>query len=146
VAWAQNAESAVVVLPLRAVSQALRNVVQNAIDASAADDRVELTAERTGDEWLLVVRDRGKGMDDRTRERAADPFFTTKQPVRGMGLGLFLTRSVLDFLGGSLQIQSSPGTGTRVTLKLPGFGPRMTPPRRRSPRASPMTSRDREPA
>ena len=51
--------------------------------------------------------------------RAGEPFFTTKEPGQGMGLGLFLTRAVIEQLGGSLQLQSVPGEGTTATLRLP---------------------------
>ena len=51
--------------------------------------------------------------------RASDPFFTTKDPGRGMGLGLFLARSVVGRLGGTLVIDSVEGQGTVVTVTLP---------------------------
>jgi two-component system sensor histidine kinase RegB len=54
--------------------------------------------------------------------RAGEPFFTTKPstgPGHGMGLGLFLTRTVLERVGGRLELESSPGAGTKATLVLP---------------------------
>jgi two-component system sensor histidine kinase RegB len=51
--------------------------------------------------------------------RAGDPFFTTKAPGEGMGLGLFLTRTVLERIGGKLSLSSSPGQGTRATVQVP---------------------------
>jgi two-component system sensor histidine kinase RegB len=51
--------------------------------------------------------------------RAGEPFFTTKAPGEGIGLGLFVTRATVDQLGGSLSIHSGPGEGTRVTMRLP---------------------------
>jgi two-component system sensor histidine kinase RegB len=51
--------------------------------------------------------------------RIGEPFFTTKQPGRGMGLGLFLARAVVEGVGGSLQIDTSPGGGTEVRVRLP---------------------------
>jgi two-component system sensor histidine kinase RegB len=61
-------------------------------------------------------------MEQAVLARAVDPFFTTKEPGRGMGLGLYLTRSVIDFLGGTLDIASRPGNGTRVVLTIPARG------------------------
>ena len=52
-------------------------------------------------------------------ERAGEPFFTTKEPGRGIGLGLFLTRNVISQLGGDLNFESSPGHGTRAIVRLP---------------------------
>jgi len=52
-----------------------------------------------------------------------EPFFTTKGPGRGMGLGLFLARSVVALLGGTLSIESKLGAGTRVTMTLPSRSP-----------------------
>ncbi len=68
---------------------------------------------------LFVVTDRGTGMDAETLRRATEPFYTTKEPGRGMGLGLFLVRLVADRNGGRLEIESEPGKGTVARLVLP---------------------------
>ncbi|HVU04186.1 MAG TPA: ATP-binding protein [Polyangiaceae bacterium] len=107
------------VVPVRAVAQALRNVLSNAADASPADRRVLLRVSREGGLCRFEVVDRGSGMSADVLAHASEPFFTTKEPGRGMGLGLFLTRSVLDLLGGRIEIDSVAGRGTRVTLTLP---------------------------
>ena len=106
-------------LPLRALSQALRGLVQNAMDASPRGAEIQLEAdERSG--WLrFVVRDRGQGMPADVLARAGEPFFTTKPPGRGMGLGLFLARALVERLGGQLQIQSAAGEGTTAIVSLP---------------------------
>ena len=65
--------------------------------------------------------------------RIGEPFFTTKAPGRGMGLGLFLARAVIEGVGGSLQIDSTPGDGTEVRVSLPTditASRRDTPPQR----------------
>jgi len=51
--------------------------------------------------------------------RAGEPFFTTRAPGKGMGLGLFLTRTLLDRLGGRLELASTPGVGTTAVILLP---------------------------
>jgi two-component system sensor histidine kinase RegB len=51
--------------------------------------------------------------------RIGDPFFTTKEPGRGMGLGIFLVRNFAARLGGSVNFESAPGKGTTVLLDLP---------------------------
>ena len=72
-----------------------------------------------GDGGTIVIRDRGHGIDDATLARIGEPFFTTKGPGEGMGLGLFLASTVVEAAGGTLRIASSAGEGTIVTVTLP---------------------------
>lgn len=116
---AAGAGRTVLRLPPRAVAQALRNVITNAQDASRPDHEVVVAATRARDGVSIEVIDRGQGMSTDVLARAGEPFFTTKDPDRGMGLGLFLTRAVIEGLGGSLRIDSIPGQGTCATLTLP---------------------------
>ncbi len=58
-------------------------------------------------------------MSEEVLGRASDPFFTTKEPGRGIGLGLFLTRNVISQLGGQLEFRSSPGQGTEAIVSIP---------------------------
>jgi two-component system, sensor histidine kinase RegB len=108
-----------VTLPRRAVAQAIASVVKNAQDASADDAEVRVAVACTADTLTIEVHDRGAGMPADVLARAGEPFFTTKAPGRGMGLGLFLTRAVVERLGGRVEIDSQPGRGTRATLRLP---------------------------
>lgn len=116
---ADQAKRACVVVPLAAVTQALRGLVRNALDASAFGEAVEVTAQFEQGVLTIAIRDRGTGMPPEVLQRAGDPFFTTKDPGQGMGLGLFLARNVIERLGGDLQLQSTPGTGTLVRVRLP---------------------------
>jgi two-component system sensor histidine kinase RegB len=125
--WLGDARDGVVVAPLRAVAQALRGVLKNALDASPSAARVTLRVEHDGDECRFVIVDRGAGMTAETVTRATEPFFTTKETGQGMGLGLFLARSVFDFLGGSLDIASVRGEGTCVSMTLPATIRHMVP-------------------
>lgn len=106
-------------LPKLAVCQALRAVVQNALQVSPAEDRVQVVASADEEGLSITVTDAGPGMSDDVRRRAGEPFFTTKEPGSGMGLGLFLARRVVERLGGNLSIQSQLGAGTTVTIQLP---------------------------
>jgi two-component system sensor histidine kinase RegB len=106
-------------LPPRAVSQALRSLVTNAQDASPPNTAVVVQVQRDGAQLALVVSDRGAGMPSEVLARIGEPFFTTKAPGRGMGLGLFLARAVIEGVGGSLQIDSVAGRGTSVHVHLP---------------------------
>jgi signal transduction histidine kinase len=66
------------------------------------------------------VEDNGLGMNDETLARAFDLFFTTKP--EGTGLGMAIARTVVERHGGTLAVQSRPGQGTRVTVRLPAEG------------------------
>jgi two-component system, sensor histidine kinase RegB len=105
--------------PPRAVSQALRSLVTNAQDASPPTSAVVITAHLDGEVLAVSIRDRGPGIAEEVMARIGEPFFTTKQPGRGMGLGLFLARAVIEGVGGSMQIDSTPGGGTEVRVRLP---------------------------
>jgi two-component system, sensor histidine kinase RegB len=118
--WAEGARIGRMVLPLRAMAQALRNVLANGIDASPRDADVVFRIARSEAAFSFEVVDSGGGMSNEVLAHATEPFFTTKDPGRGMGLGLFLTRSVVEHLGGGIDLQSKPGEGTRVVLTLPG--------------------------
>ena len=71
------------------------------------------------DALVIEVTDRGEGMSAEALARAGEPFFTTKPVGRGMGLGLFLARTLATQLGGSLDLDSTLGKGTRATCRLP---------------------------
>ena len=106
-------------IPRQAVTQALRNLVQNAIDASEATSKVAIHFERKDKKWLITIIDRGTGMDEDVLRRIGQPFFTTKEVGQGMGLGVFLTRNVLEGMGGTLDFESQPGRGTSCRVQLP---------------------------
>ena len=59
------------------------------------------------------------GMAPEVLARVGEPFFTTKPAGKGMGLGLFLTRSIVERLGGGLNVRSTAGAGTTVTVHIP---------------------------
>jgi two-component system sensor histidine kinase RegB len=106
-------------LPPRAVSQALRSLITNAQDASPPTSPVMIAVKSDASMIELEIRDRGAGMPDEILARIGEPFFTTKPPGRGMGLGLFLARAVLEAVGGGLDIESVAGAGTCVRVTLP---------------------------
>lgn len=109
-------------LPVSALSTALRNLIRNALDASSGVEEPSLVSLRVTvgpDEVCFEVTDRGVGMPDDVAARATDPFFSTKPEGRGMGLGLFLVRALAEQLGGHLDIDSRPGRGTTVRLRVP---------------------------
>jgi len=106
-------------LPPEAAKMALTALVRNALEASGEGQPVVVGAQRTGAGVRFAVVDQGCGMSPETLNRIAEPFFTTKEPGRGMGLGTFLARSFAERLGGSLVFESEVGKGTRALLELP---------------------------
>lgn len=106
-------------LPKHAVEQALIVLVKNAFEASSDAHLVELTVTRIADSVRFQVRDHGCGMTPEDLRHAGEPFFTTKEPGKGMGLGIFLVRTLADRLGGRLTIESTLGNGTSAALDLP---------------------------
>ncbi|RPJ54055.1 MAG: sensor histidine kinase [Acidobacteria bacterium] len=106
--------------PPRALVGAVLNLIRNGLDASPPGGRVSLALGVTGTSGTsVVVSDVGTGMRPDVLARASDPFFTTKPPGSGLGLGLFLARTLAERLGGRFEITSTPGAGTAVRLELP---------------------------
>jgi two-component system sensor histidine kinase RegB len=105
--------------PGRGLARALRSLLKNAIQASPPGEAVELRFSRRGQMIQVDVTDRGSGMPPEILERVGEPFFTTKVPGEGLGLGLFLTRALAEQLGGDIEVVSKPGTGTMASLRLP---------------------------
>jgi signal transduction histidine kinase len=115
------------------LEEALRAVVANGIEALGDGGRVavEVVAEAADGAGTLVVVDDGAGMDAATRRRAFDPFFSGREAGRGVGLGLSKARRFVEVNGGRIDLESRPGAGTRVTLRLPlATGPLGAPPDR----------------
>lgn len=107
--------------PVVVLSQAIRGLVQNAIDADLAGRGIRVTAARFARHLLWEITDFGAGMPPDVLKRVSEPFFTTKPTGQGMGLGVFLAKNVIERLDGSIDFQSVAGEGTRVTIRLPRF-------------------------
>ena len=111
--------------------QALRHLLDNAREASS-DGRDGLITVRLrwdgGHRVEVSVTDRGRGMDEATRARAGEPFFTTKGPGR-LGVGLAVAQTMAQRHRGALELATVPGQGTTVSLRLPtAGGPPLQPP------------------
>jgi two-component system sensor histidine kinase RegB len=113
------AEEAALTGPPRALADILRGLLKNAVQASGPDLPVTLRFEVGPERLAAVVLDYGRGMPDEVLSRVGEPFFTTKVPGEGMGLGLFLTRTLAEQLGGEFHITSRPGVGTEARIELP---------------------------
>ena len=108
-------------MPLHAFEQAVLNLLDNAAEATegrpAREVRVLLA--RSGPDLNLTVADNGVGVPEPLLRRIGEPFFTTKEPGRGTGLGLYLARHVVERQGGEMRVESTEGRGTRITLSMP---------------------------
>ena len=105
--------------PPRALADTLRGLLKNAVQATGPDLPVTLRLETPPGRVAAVVVDYGRGMPAEVLARVGEPFFTTKVPGEGMGLGLFLTRTLAEQLGGEFHITSRPGVGTEARIELP---------------------------
>ncbi len=110
---------AAALIPRKALTRALRGLVRNALDADEGGGEVQVEIRRRGDIMSFLVKDRGPGMSPEISQRAFEPFFTTKAPGRGMGLGLYLSRSVVERLGGTLELVKTGPQGTTMKVEVP---------------------------
>lgn len=104
--------------PVHATAQVLTQLLRNGLDASPSSTTVRCQAKPEGSGVMFQIDDRGSGMSQEVLERLGEPFFTTR-PGHGMGLGMFIARSLVAHLGGQLSVNSSEGRGTEVRLWLP---------------------------
>lgn len=106
-------------LPTAPVVQSLVALIKNALDASRPGERVQLALHHDATGLEMRVEDRGAGIPDDVRGKVGEPFFTTKPPGRGLGLGVFLARVFFESHGGELSLEARPGGGTRARARLP---------------------------
>jgi two-component system cell cycle sensor histidine kinase/response regulator CckA len=102
------------------LEQIVLNLAINARDAMPEGGTITVRVDRESvRQWTLRVVDTGIGMDETTRQRALDPFFTTKPVGSGTGLGLSVVYGIVARAGGTLDLTSAPGEGTTVAVHLP---------------------------
>lgn len=104
------------------LQQILSNLIVNARDATADGGRISIRLESLDDVVALHVRDDGEGMPADVVDRMFDPFYTTKPRGKGTGLGLATVASLTRDRGGEIDVTSTPGVGTRITIRLPRVG------------------------
>jgi signal transduction histidine kinase len=102
------------------LQQVLMNLAMNAIHAMPDGGTLSVQATRDDDGVLLCVQDTGTGMSEETQKKLFTPFFTTKPPGQGTGLGLTVVEGIVHEAGGRLRVQSELGHGSRFFIHLPG--------------------------
>jgi two-component system sensor histidine kinase RegB len=102
-------------------TQVVTNLLQNALDASEGRtaSKVSLSLRLVNETLEVTVEDHGIGMSEDELRRLGEPFFTTKQPGAGLGLGFFIARTFAEHFRGQLTVDSEAARGTRVCLTLP---------------------------
>ena len=112
-------EDAVLWIDPNPLRQVLLNLATNAIQASGRAGNVTILVRQTGKETTLSVKDEGEGIPREHMQRIFEPFFTTKSPDQGTGLGLFVSRNMVEKLGGEIEAESQLGRGSTFRVKLP---------------------------
>ena len=95
------------------------NLFQNALDAFEEKGVIDITCSVMHEHLVVVFEDNGCGIANANIPRITDPFFTTKSPGKGLGLGLSIALNIINNHNGSLHFDSKVDKGTRVTVKLP---------------------------
>ena len=112
-----NAEPSWILGDSVALEQLFLNLLLNAAQALERGGSASLTLDVDGSDARIVVTDSGSGIPPEELIHVLDPFFTTK--ADGTGLGLPIARQIATAHGGSLRVESAPGQGTRVEVRLP---------------------------
>ena len=101
------------------IRQVLLNLITNAVHATGDGGRITVALDSLQGGVSIQIRDTGEGIPPAHMRKIFEPFFTTKCPGKGTGLGLFVTRGIVDRLGGSIEAESRPGEGSVFTVTLP---------------------------
>ncbi|MEN0065524.1 MAG: ATP-binding protein [Myxococcota bacterium] len=126
------------------IQQVALNLLINARDAVSDVDepQIDLRAFAIEDQWVAFeVRDNGTGMTSEVRARLGEPFFTTKPPGQGTGLGLASVYGIVSDLGGRIDVDSTEGVGTRFQVRLPKVQPQITDFASTDPRTAELAGR-----
>ncbi|WP_420576584.1 tetratricopeptide repeat protein [Ekhidna sp.] len=99
--------------------QAMMNIIANAEQAIIDEGTIEITTRKKDDFMEIWIEDDGEGIPEENLMKISDPFFTTKPPGEGTGLGLFITFSIIEEHGGNIDVKSNPGQGTKFIIRLP---------------------------
>lgn len=113
-----------IIMDSNQIKQVFTNLFMNALEAMEEGGLLGVRVDAKKDEKeekkvKIVVSDTGKGIPEEVIRKIFDPFFTTKNNERNTGLGLSITKGIIDKHHGSIEIESEPGRGTRIVIELP---------------------------
>jgi PAS domain S-box-containing protein len=119
---AEPSSSVEVIAPSGPFRQVLMNVIKNAVEASTPGQEVTISMDADHDRVRVSVSDTGEGIPDEIKTRIFEPFYTTKsdESSSGLGLGLSVSRSLLEAMGGDITFENNTGGGTICHVILPG--------------------------
>jgi signal transduction histidine kinase len=112
-------------LSLDQLKQVLLNLIKNAREAMPDGGTLRIETARQHGGLSLRVIDTGMGIREEHRSRLFQPFFSTKHPAQGTGLGLSVCQNIINHFGGSIEVDSQPGTGTTFRVFLPEYSPHL---------------------
>jgi signal transduction histidine kinase len=101
------------------IREVLVNLIKNAADAMPSGGILTVSCYVDGDDGVFAVTDTGIGMSAETQRHIFEPFFSTKDDMRGTGLGLAVAWGIIQRHGGGIDVQSAPGKGTTIEVHLP---------------------------
>ena len=97
----------------------LVNLVTNGLQSLGSDGNVDIVVKSNRTNAIVVVKDNGPGIPPENIEKIFEPFFTTKPPGEGTGLGLSVSRGIIEKLGGAISVESKLGKGAIFQVILP---------------------------
>jgi two-component system NtrC family sensor kinase len=101
------------------LQQVFLNLLTNAIDAIGDNGTIEVVTTKTNDFISASIKDDGPGIAAELQKRVFDPFITTKQVGKGVGLGLWVSYNIMEKMGGSITVNSEEGIGATFTVEIP---------------------------
>ncbi|RPI98895.1 MAG: sensor histidine kinase [Desulfobacteraceae bacterium] len=101
------------------LQQVILNLISNAIDAIGKEGTVSVKSRADDSVIRVVIADTGPGIPENMQKKIFDPFFTTKSSGKGTGLGLWISYTIIEKLGGSLSLRSQAGKGAEFTITMP---------------------------
>jgi two-component system NtrC family sensor kinase len=101
------------------LQQVILNLMNNAIDAIGKDGTISVRSAAGKSEIRITIADTGPGIPESMQKKVFDPFFTTKSTGKGTGLGLWISYSIIEKMGGKMVLQSKEGQGATFTITLP---------------------------
>lgn len=103
------------------INQLLLNILSNAIDAIEQEGKINIKVcpDKSKENLIIIISDTGKGMTNEEKSKIFDPFFTTKKVGKGVGLGLYISYSIIQQHNGKIMVYSQKEKGSKFIISLP---------------------------